>query len=139
MKDATSTHQKIQELCDCYATTDPLAEMAAIPSDSADPQAGEKWLALAALHGINSNARKITLQRGENGQVTVVAEYRDAQLPSPQQAVADRVLAAGKDLTHMEGDKVKLPLALGIRDSSVQLQVKIKRHRNGERLSLKFP
>ena len=139
MKDAASTHQKIQELCDCYATTDPLKEMSSGTGADAAHEAGEKWLALAALHGINSNARKISMQRGSEGTVTVIAEYRDSELPSPEDQVAQKALAAARQLTHMEGDKVKLPLALGIRDSSVELQVKIKRDKHGERISLKFP
>ena len=139
MKDHTNTHQKIQELCDCYATTDPLKEMAGMASGAAENEAGEKWLALAALHGITSNARKITLASDHRGRVTVTAEYRDSELPTPDRTVADQVLAAAGQLTHMEGDRAKMPLSLGVRDSSLMLQVKIKQSKNGRRLSVKFP
>jgi len=39
----------------------------------------------------------------------------------------------------MEGDRAKMPLSLGVRDSSLMLQVKIKPSKNGRRLSVKFP
>ena len=34
MKDTTSLHLKVQELCDCFATTDPLKEMSKLAAST---------------------------------------------------------------------------------------------------------
>jgi hypothetical protein len=39
----------------------------------------------------------------------------------------------------LEGNKGKTPLALGIRDSSVEVNIKMKRDEDGEVVTLKFP
>ena len=54
MKDSGNMHKKVQEMCDCYATNDPLKEMAKLKNDADTEAAAVKWLALAALHGINT-------------------------------------------------------------------------------------
>ena len=54
MKDKHSLHLKVQELCDCFATTDPLKEMSLLEKDAEGSGAALKWLALAILHGINA-------------------------------------------------------------------------------------
>ena len=33
MKEKRNVHLKVQELCDCYATTDPLKEMSIVKDD----------------------------------------------------------------------------------------------------------
>ncbi len=83
MKDAQNLHLKLQELCDCFSTTDPLKEMSEIKTDDDRMEAALKWLALSALHGINNNAKKITVKKTDDGHVSVTAEYRDTDLPSP--------------------------------------------------------
>ncbi|MCK7512353.1 MAG: hypothetical protein MZV70_55485 [Desulfobacterales bacterium] len=83
MKEKRNLHLKVQELCDCYATTDPLKEMSALGQDKDKEEAALKWLALAALHGVNHNAEEITIGRDNKGQVKVVAKYRETELPSP--------------------------------------------------------
>jgi hypothetical protein len=46
---------------------------------------------------------------------------------------------AVREITHIEGDKGKSPLALGIRNDSIELQVKIKTKDDIEKVTLKFP
>ena len=138
MKDERNLHLKVQELCDCFATTDPLREMSQIPSTEGEEDIALKWLALAALHSVNSNASKITLTKGDDGNVKVTAEYRPTELPSPGTAVGDKILAAIRDITHIDADKGTTQLALGMRDSSIELGVKIKSKKGKEKLSLKF-
>jgi hypothetical protein len=138
MKDERNLHLKVQELCDCFATTDPLREMSQIPSTEGEEDIALKWLALAALHGVNNNASKITLTKGDDGNVKVTAEYRPTELPSPGTAVGDKILAAIRDITHIDADKGTTQLALGMRDSSIELGVKIKSKKGKEKLSLKF-
>lgn len=136
MKDKRSLHLKVQEFCDCYATTDPLKEMSAITSDEDQDEAALKWVALAALHGINSNAKKISITRSKEGDVKVTAEYRKSELPSPGSTVGEKILEAIKKITHSSGSEGKSPLALGIRDSSIE--VNIKRKSDGEREKVTF-
>ena len=57
MKEKRNLHLKVQELCDCYATNDPLKEMSEIKGDDDKEEAAIKWLALAALHGKRQRPR----------------------------------------------------------------------------------
>jgi hypothetical protein len=138
MKEKRNLHLKVQELCDCYSTTDPLKEMSNLPSDADKEEAALKWLALTALHGINNNAKEITISRNSDGSVRVVAEYRETELPSPGSEVGQNIFSAVRDITHIEGDKGKTQLALGMRDSSVDLQVKVKTKDDKEKITIKF-
>jgi hypothetical protein len=139
MKDKRSLHLKVQELCDCYATTDPLREMSALKGDTDREEAALKWLALAALHGVNDNAENISIIRSGSGEVTVKAEYRVSELPSPGREIGEKIIAAAREITHLEGEKAKSPLALGIRDSSIDVEIKVKKDERGEKLTLTFP
>ena len=139
MKDSSSLHQKVQEHCDCFSTTDPLKEMSVVKNDTDTGEAAVKWLALAALHGINQNARKISIQQTGDGNVEVVATYRETELPSPGSDVGQKIIDAVREITHLEGKKGKTDLALGIRDSNIDLKVKIKSDDRGQTVTLKFP
>lgn len=138
MKDLKNMHQEIQQQADCYASNDPLREMSAIESERDKEQIAPKWLALAALHGVNANAKKITLRKTADGGVEVVAKYRKSGLPAPGAETAERIFAAAREVGHFDGDKGKLPLSLGIRDSSVDVVLKVSRGDKGEELVLKF-
>jgi hypothetical protein len=139
MKEKRNLHLKVQELCDCYATTDPLKEMSEVKNETDTDEAALKWLALAALHGVNHNAKKISISRTADGQVTVNAKYREAELPTPGEAVGGKILEAVREITHLETDKGKTSLALGIRDSSLLLSVKVKTDNGQDRVTIKFP
>lgn len=139
MKEKRNVHLKVQELCDCYATTDPLKEMSTLSADADTDEAALKWLALAALHGVNNNAEKISISRAADGSVSVRATYRESDLPTPGPVVGQKVLQAVREITHMEEDKGKLPLALGIRDSSIEVRVAVKAKDGKEKVSITFP
>jgi len=139
MKDKESLHKKVQEQIDCYATTDPLKNMSELAREKDEQEAALKWLALAALHGINMNAEEITIRKSEDGKVKVVAEYRPAELPSPGAAIGEKVIQDLREITHLEGKKGRTTLALGIREGSIDLEVKVKRDDHGEKVTLKFP
>jgi hypothetical protein len=139
MKDKRSLHLKVQEHADCFATADPLREMSLIGSETDKEDAALKWFALAVLHGLNFNAKKITLTRTESGEVAVTAKYREAELPSPGAYVAQKIIEAVRAITHFEGDKHKGPLALGVRNDSLDIEVGVERDGNGETVTLKFP
>lgn len=139
MKDKGSLHLKVQEMCDCFATTDPLKEMSVVKDDTDKEEAALKWLALAVLHGVNNNAKKISITRLDNGNVKVTAKYRKTDLPSPGSEVAEKIIETVIGITHIEGGEGKTPLALGIRDSSIDLSIKMKTKNGGKKVTIKFP
>jgi hypothetical protein len=139
MKDSGNLHKKVQEMCDCYATTDPLKEMSILSRDADTESAAIKWLALAALHGVNQNAEQISIVRDNDGRISVIATYRETDLPSPGAEVGQRVFDTLREVTHIDADKGKTALALGVRDSSIELNVKIKKKNGGEKITIHFP
>ena len=139
MQDKTNLHLKVQELIDCFASTDPVPEMSKVPEEQDVAEGALKWLALAILHGVNANAKKISLKKSADGMVSVTAKYREADLPSPGPETASSIVAALRDITHIEDKKGKLPLAIGLRDSSIQVQVKVKSEKGKDKISIKFP
>ncbi len=139
MKEQRNVHLKVQELCDCYATNDPLKEMSEIKNEGDKEEAALKWLALAALHGVNDNAEEVTITRSKVGDYRVTAKYRESELPSPGSEVGAKILSAVRETTHIEGGKGKTPLALGIRNDSLELHVEIKTEDGNEKVTIRFP
>jgi hypothetical protein len=139
MKEKRNVHLKVQELCDCYATNDPLKEMSTIKNEGDKDEAALKWLALSALHGVNSNAETITITRSKDGDIDVTAKYRESELPSPGSDIGAKIIAAVREITHIEGKKGKTPLALGIRNDSIEIQVKMDSEEDKETVTLNFP
>ena len=145
MKDKETRHKKVQEMIDCYATSDPLKEMSEIQkangTQKADeiPEASVKWLALASLHGINMNASEIRITKTAAGEVKVVAEYRQAELPAPGFAVADRIIQDIRDITHLQGRGGESMLSLGVREGSMDVKVIYREEVDGESATLLFP
>lgn len=139
MRDKRNLHLKVQELCDCHAGTDYLKEMCLVPKDEDPEEAALKWIALAVLHGVNANADKIEIRRADDGQVSVTAEYRKASLPSPGSEIGRKAIEAMRQIAHFDKDKEKGPLALGVRNDSLELQVEVKRKDGRESVTLKFP
>ena len=139
MKEKRNVHLKVQELCDCYATNDPLKEMSTVKNEGDKDEAALKWLALSALHGVNGNAKKITITRSKDGEINVTAEYRESELPSPGSDIGAKIIEAVREITHIEGDKGETPLALGIRNDSIEIQVKMNSEEDKEKVTLEFP
>lgn len=138
MRDMGTPHKRMQELCDCYAETDLLKEMAMIHSDTDKDEAALKWLALAVLHGVDRNAKRISLERAPDGGVRVSAEYKETDLPTPGKEIGGKVVEAARQITHIEEKKGEIPLAIGIRDSSIEIRVKVKREGASEKVTLEF-
>ncbi len=138
MRDMGTPHKRMQELCDCYAETDPLKEMAMIQSDKDKEEAALKWLALAVLHGVDRNAKKISLELTSDGKITVTAEYRDTDLPTPGREIGRKIIEAARQITHIEEKKGEIPLAIGIRDSSIEIRMNVKQENGAEKITLEF-
>ena len=139
MKDKRNLHLEVQEHLDCFANTDPLKEMSEITKDKDKDQAALKWLALAVLHGINFNAKKISIRTAADGTTTVQAKYRETELPSPGGEIGRNIVEAIRRITHFEGEKGKGPLALGLRNDNLEVGIKVKRDEHGETVTFKFP
>jgi hypothetical protein len=139
MLDKRNLHLKVQELCDCYAGNDYLKEMCLVPKDEDKDEAALKWIALAVLHGVNANADRIRISQDEHGDVSVTAEYRKATLPTPGLEVGRKAIEALRQIGHFERDGDRGPLALGIRNDSLELQLEVKRKDGEESVTLKFP
>jgi len=139
MKESSNLHLKVQELCDCYATTDPLKEMSKIGLEKEDDDTALKWLALAVLHGINNNAESISLHHDDEGNVEVIAKYRKASLPSPGPSVAKHIVEAIRKIIHVDEAKGKSLLAFGFRNNSMELEVSTKEKKGEHRITIDFP
>ena len=139
MEDKRNIHLKVQELCDCFATTDYLEEMSKLAQDQDQDEAALKWLALSVLHAVNAGAKKISLFQAPSGEITVQAKYRASTLPSPGPEIGPRVIEAVRAMTHAEGDKIKALLALGVRNDNLEVKVKTEKEDGGLLLTLKFP
>jgi hypothetical protein len=139
MKEKRNLHLKVQEMCDCYATNDPLKEMSVIKNEKDKQEAALKWLALAALHGVNDNAEKISIAKSADGQITITAKYRETELPTPGTEIGENILQAIKEITHIEAGEGETPLALGIRQDSIDLNVKYKSKKGKEKATITFP
>lgn len=139
MKDKETLHRKVQELVDCFATTDPLKGMSMLKAEEGQEESPLKWLALAVLHGINAGAKQISVEKSGDGALRVLAEYWKAELPSPGASIGERIIESVRRITHLEADKGKTTLAMGVRDGSIDLQVKVERDKEGEKITLGFP
>jgi hypothetical protein len=139
MDDKRGSHLKVQELVDCFATTNPLEEMSKLSSDQDQEEAAHKWLALAALHAVTAGATKVKLTVAADGEVAVKAKYRESELPSPGPEVGARIVELVRGITHFEKDKAKGPLALGMRNDSLEIQVKVSRKQGRDKITLEFP
>lgn len=139
MRDSSGLHQKIQGMCDCYATNDPLREMSALKDIENDHEAAVKWAALAVLHGLNSNAEEISIEKSGNGKVRVTAEYRTSELPNPKAGVSDEVLKAFKDILHIDGPRGESSLAFGFRDNNFDLKVQTCEEGSDHKVTIRFP
>ena len=138
MRDMETPHKRMQELCDCFAESDPLKEMAMLHADADKEEAALKWLALAVLHGVDRNAKKISLERTAEGAVKAWAKYKEIDLPSPGREIGKKILEAARQVSHIEGRKGEIPLAVGIRDSSIEIRIKVKQEHGSEEITLEF-
>ena len=116
----------------------PPEEMALLGRDADKEEAALKWLALAVLHGVDRHAKKISLERGADGSVAAKAEYREAELPSPGPEIGEKIMAAARQISHIEDKEGEMPWAVGIRDSSIEIRVKVKKENGGEKITLIF-
>ena len=132
-------HLQLQEMCDCYLETDFHKQLKAMVTTTAGEidENAIKYLALALMYSLSAKAEKLTLKKKE-GKITVKVKGESKEmLPAPSNELFDRIITLVRSILHIEEDKGKLPLALGLRSGDVELQVKVKREK-GDKESIKF-
>lgn len=146
MKDDRNFHQRLQEFCDCYLDTDPKKELEkASKGISGDPgkeidELALKFLGLGIFYGVSEKAKKVTLQRSKEGKVILAVDSRGQyQLSPPGLEVADRIIFIARSITHIEEDRGKVPVSLGLRNDRIELTFQFDRTEKGETFSVLFP
>lgn len=122
-------HLKLQEMCDCYLETDyrtQLAKLCKQPGPDPEEEA-VRYLALALMHTITEQARKLSLKREKlEIKVKVESDGEKHSLPAPSVDLFNRVTATVRAILHLEGEKGESLLSLGLRNGAVEMRVKIR-------------
>jgi len=134
-------HLKLQEMCDCYLETDFVPEMQHMstnpPSEDLEEDA-IKYLALAIMHAITEQATKLSLKKKGDAITVTVKDEKKEKLPAPTAPVFSKIIELVRTILHIEEDKGKLPLSLGLRNGEVNLMVKVKREDAKESVAFSF-
>lgn len=135
-------HLKLQEMCDCYLETDfprQLKAMASSPSTDV-MEDGFKYLALALLEAITEKAGALILTKQSNStKATLRGIDLQRELPSPSPEIMDAVTTIIRDIIHLEEAEGKSPLTLGLKNSRLDLLVRIRKENGEESLAIEFP
>ena len=134
-------HLKLQEMCDCYLETDFVPEMQHMatnpPSDDLDEDA-IKYLALAIMHAITEQAAKLSLKKKGDAITVALKNDEKKKLPAPAAPVFAKIIEIVRTILHIEEERGKLPLSLGLRNGEVNLMVKVKREDDKESVAFSF-
>ena len=146
IKDDRSYHLRVQEFCDCFMETDFRKELekaskGVFGDPGEDPEElALKFLGLTLLYGANEEAKKISLQKTKDGKVLFSVEARgNYQLLAPSALLADRVFTLARSMVHLDKDQGKIPFSLGLRNSSLEINLEFTRSAGAEGLTLIFP
>jgi hypothetical protein len=146
IKDDRNYHQRLQEFCDCFMETDPKKELEkAARGISGDPsgdmeELALKFLGLSVFYGISEKTRQISFNRSKAGKILFTIEASGKyQLPPPSPQIADRIISIARAITHIEEDKGKVPVSLGLRNDRVELTFEFDRREGEETFSILFP
>ena len=137
-----TTHLKLLEMCDCFLETDFSKQLTAMESVSSTDELedGFKYLALALLQATTERAKKLSFKKYNNStSVTIKVAGRQIELPPPSAELMDTMTTIIRDITHLEGDRGKSSLILGLKNGELDLLVKVKRDNKEERLTINFP
>ena len=134
-------HLRLQEMCDCYMETDFLPELAKTATATGGDleENSIKYLALALLESLTQKAKKLTIKKKDTVQITVTSFDEKITLPTPTDAITDKIFAIMRGITHIEDDNGQSPLAFGLRNGNLEIMVKLKKEGDKESLKLIFP
>jgi len=146
IKNDRSYHLRLQEFCDCFMETDFRKELElASKGVSGDPggdldELALKFLGLTMLYGANEEAKKISLQKSNQGKVLFSVEARgNYQLIPPSGHLADKIFSVARSMVHLDKDQGKIPFSLGLRNSSLEINLEFARKAGEESLVFVFP
>ena len=132
-------HLKLQEMCDCYLETDFRPQMAKLCKQPGPDLEEEsfRYLALALMHTITEQARKLSLKK-EGREIKVKVENNGSKdsLPAPSAELFGRIMAMVRAILHLEGEKGESLLSLGLRNGTVDMRVKLRDQ--GDEATLRF-
>jgi hypothetical protein len=60
------------------------------------------------------------------------------QLPAPPAHLADRIFSVARSLVHLDEERGKIPLSVGLRNDRMEMIMEFDRNGGGESLSLVF-
>jgi hypothetical protein len=146
IKDDRSYHLRLQEFCDCYMETDYKKELEAASRGVSGIPGGDpeelalKFLGTAILYGATEEAKSFSVKKGTGGKVTFsVVGKGTYQLPPPSAKVAELIFSIARSITHMDEDRGKMPLSLGLRNDRMELNLHHDRKGAEESLTVVFP
>ena len=148
VQDKRSLHLRLQEYCDCFLETDPKKELEAISREGqwaettgeGHEEVALKFLGLAILYGINENAKKVSLVKGDQGEVRFNVEAAGRyKLPAPSPVMADHIFNVMRSIAHIESENASQKLALGLRSDSLELEVGFSTTEGEASLDIAFP
>jgi ribosomal protein L23 len=135
-------HLQLIEMCECYLETDFKAQLQRVAIAAADDldENSIKYLALALMYAITEKAQKLSFKKKKGKlTVTIKADGEKTSVPAPAEEVFDKIVAIVRTILHLEEDIVSMPLALGLRNGQVDIQVKVERKADREALRFAFP
>lgn len=145
-KNERNYHIRLQEFCDCYLETDPKKELEkASKGISGDPgvdmdELALKFLGLGIFYGASEKAKKILIQRSNDGKVLFTVEASGKyQLPPPAPRLADRIISIARAITHIDGDEGRQVVSMGIRNDRMELIFEFRRIKGDEKFTVLFP
>ncbi|HJX31773.1 MAG TPA: hypothetical protein VJ624_07995 [Thermodesulfobacteriota bacterium] len=142
-----SLHLRLQEYCDCYLETDPQKEILVINKKGAAADVTKdreevalKFLCLTILYGIKESAKKITLTKKGRDEARLDIEAAGKYvLPAPRADIADEIFKVMRSITHLESERGREVLSLGLRNDRVELTVELASAPGETTLAISFP
>jgi len=99
-----------------------------------------KLLGLMVLYGLRENASQVELWRDQYEQTRLqVQGLGKYQLPAPGPKLVDKVFKVMRAVTHLEGERAREPLSLGLGRDSLSLDVEFDRSGPWEILRISLP
>jgi len=135
-------HMKLQEMCDCYIDSDYLSEIKrSAAGQGADmEEAALKYFALCILETLTQKALQLSVKKKKDKmKVTIASQHEKITLPPPTDEIGGEIFKIMREITHLDQERGEMPLALGLRNGRVDVQVKIKKKEEEESMKLVFP
>lgn len=140
-------HLRLQEYCDCYMETDPQKEIVVINKKGATADVTKdreevalKFLSLTILYGIKESAKKISLTKKGRDEVRLNVEAAGKYvLPAPRADIADEIFKVMRSITHLESERGREVLSLGLRSDRLELTVEFASAAGENTLTILFP